>query len=97
MNDELSHYSSLPSRPHRSGFHLTPRERESLGAGAAGGAALGAVISLSVVSSSAAVIAAPIIVGLVAGAVGGAALGHVINGLVHPSEQRPDSTGGRRK
>jgi len=51
------------------------KERESLGAGAAGGAALGAVIGLGIVSTS---VVVPLL-GAVIGAMAGTGVGHLLN------------------
>jgi hypothetical protein len=53
------------------------KKRQSLSAGAAGGAALGAVIALGIISSS---IMVPLL-GVVIGAASGAGFCHLINGF----------------
>lgn len=60
-------------------------ERESIGAGAAGGGALGAVIALSVASSTGVLIP---LVGVVIGAAIGGGLGHAANTVIQQSRAR---------
>jgi len=63
---------------------LDSARRQSIGAGAAGGAALGSVIALGILSST---ILSPLL-GAIIGAAGGAGLGHLVHGLTKPRGER---------
>jgi hypothetical protein len=71
---------------------LTPKERESLATGAAGGASLGAVFGL-VASSTATIAMAPVITGVLGGAILGAGVGHLINWAQTKKADPPGSSG----
>ena len=90
-----NNYSVVPSRnqniaeqkmsEHQVKFSIlkSSTERESLGAGATGGAAVGAVIAIAAASTS---VMIPVI-GAVVGALGGAALGHIANTYIARSSE----------